>query len=93
MSQRRLAELAGIDQPSLSKYLSGETQDVLTGTLVAIAQALDVSVAHLTGEAQAHDPRIATVVRAMEALPDYLKDAVVATANALAAQQQRDEKP
>lgn len=93
MSQRRLAELADIDQPSLSKFLSGQTQDILAGNLVAIARALNVSVAYLAGELPERDAKVATVVRAMESLPDYMKDAVVATAAALADQADAARKP
>lgn len=92
MSQRRLAELAGIDQPSLNKYLNGQTQDIMAGNLVSIAGALGVSVAYLAGESPERDAKVATVVRAMEALPDYMKDAVVATAAALAERAQSEPK-
>jgi len=80
LSQRRLAEMAGLDQPSLSKYLSGQTQDILAGNLIAIAQALEVSVGYIAGDTD--DPKVATVVRAMQNMPEYKKDAVVATAAA-----------
>lgn len=86
MSQRRLAEAAGIDQPSLSKFLSGQTQDILAGNLVAIADALGVTVGYLTGETYDRDRKIAVVARAMERMPEYKKDAVVAAAEALAGQ-------
>ena len=84
LSQRRLAELADIDQPSLSKYLAGQTQDIMAGNLIAIARVLGVSVATLAGETALADPKVATVVKAMETMPEYKKDAIVATSTALA---------
>lgn len=84
LSQRRLAELAEIDQPSLSKYLAGQTQDIMAGNLIAIARVLGVSVATLAGETALADPKVATVVKAMETMPEYKKDAIVATSTALA---------
>lgn len=92
LSQRRLAELGGIDQPSLSKYLSGVSADIQVSTLKAIAEVLGTTVAHLLGETTyPADPKIARVVHAMETMPEYKKDAVVATSSALTEQPHKDD--
>jgi transcriptional regulator with XRE-family HTH domain len=49
-SQRVLAGLAGISQPYLSKIENGGKPVELRATLVALADALRVSVAELTGQ-------------------------------------------
>lgn len=84
ISQRRLAELGKIDQPSLSKFLSGVTADLQVSTLRAIATVLGTTTSQLLGETEyLADPKIARVVHAMEKMPEYKKDAVVATSSAL----------
>jgi len=87
LSQRRLAELSGVDQPTLSKYLTGVTTDLKVTTLMSIAEALNTTAAFLIGEASyINDPKIVRVLRAMESMPEYKKDAVVATSSALSEQ-------
>lgn len=92
LSQRRLAEAAQIDQSSLSKYLSEKTEQITVQTLQAIANTLEVSTSTLLGETDAlGDPKIAAVVHAMERMPEYRKDAVVAASSALATQTSDDD--
>ena len=49
MSQEDLAELSGVSRTTISKLESGENPEVKTGTLKAIADALEVSVSELFG--------------------------------------------
>lgn len=92
MSERRLAELAEIDQSSLNRYMRYESKDIQLNTLGAIASALGTTISDLLGENQlSHDPKIMRVMHAMEAMPEYKKDAVVATSSALAQPEQDGE--
>jgi transcriptional regulator with XRE-family HTH domain len=47
-----LARVSGVKFPTVSSILSGRTVDGAIGTLVPIAQALDVSVEELIGESE-----------------------------------------
>ena len=85
-SLRALAIAAGVPQPTLHRYVSGQTQDMDMANFRAIANALGVTVSELLGEVPlVGDKRISGVLKVMERLPDAGKDALVATANALAA--------
>lgn len=87
LSQRRLAEIGSIDQSALSRYLSNESHDIRLGTLTSIANALGVPLSQLiTDHEVSHDPKILRVVKAMESMPEYKKDAVVAASSALTEQ-------
>lgn len=89
MSERRLAEIAEIDQSALNRYMRHVSKDIQLNTLGAIAAALGTTIGHLLGEDRlSSDPKIMRVLQAMEAMPEYKKDAVVATSSALA---QRDQ--
>lgn len=84
-SVRALAIAAGVSQPTLSRYMAGITKDMDLANFRAIAHALDVTMAQLLGEASLfEDDRVGNVVRAMGQLNDAGKDALIATANALA---------
>lgn len=81
---RKLAILAGIDQPSLSKYLSGKTSELSLATLLALAKALEVRVGQILGEEPLDvDEKTRKVVRAMEHMPESYKDAILRTTEAL----------
>jgi transcriptional regulator with XRE-family HTH domain len=83
-SNRALAIAAGVQQTTLSRYMAGETKDMEMANFRAIADALEVTVSQLLGETPIFsDPRMNTVLRVMERLPDVGRDAIVATANAL----------
>jgi transcriptional regulator with XRE-family HTH domain len=66
-SQRVLAGLAGISQPYLSQIETGRRAVDKRSTLVALAQALQVSVAELNG--QPGDPTDPAKARATESVP------------------------
>lgn len=83
-SARALALAAGLKQPTLSRYLAGTTKDMEMQNFRLLAETLGVTVSQLLGESPLFlDPRIDKVVRAMESLPEYGKDALSATAAAL----------
>lgn len=84
-SIRALAIAAGVPQPTLSRYMSGATKDMELDNFRAIARALDLTVGQLLGEVPIHaDPRVDHVLHVMERLSGPGRDALIATANALA---------
>ncbi len=66
-SQRVLADLAGMSQPYLSQIETGTRPVERRATLVALANALDVSIADLTG--QPGDPSDPSRAAAAESVP------------------------
>lgn len=84
-SQRALAIAAGVSQPTLSRYLAGDTDDMELQSWRALAGALDLTISQLLGESPIlRDPAVDAVVRAMERMPEQHRAAIVAAANALA---------
>lgn len=72
-SQRVLADLAGMSQPYLSQIETGSRPVERRATLVALAQALDVSVADLTGQpGDPTDPARAAAAAHVPAIRDAL---------------------
>lgn len=49
-SLRALAIAAGVTQPTLQRYMSGETKHMDVGNMLAIAQTLGVTISELLGE-------------------------------------------
>jgi transcriptional regulator with XRE-family HTH domain len=49
-SDRKLAEAAGVEQPTLSRYLSGKTKEMTVENFEALARALGVTLSELMGE-------------------------------------------
>lgn len=85
MSHTALAELCGVPQPTISRFLSGTHASLSVENLSAIADALDVSVSQLLGETPLEaDPKIARVIAVMQRLPEYKKDAIVQVSNSFA---------
>lgn len=85
ISDNAIARLAGVPQPIISRFLSGDTQWMTLDNLAAIAQALDSSVAEVIGERPvSDDPKVRRVLKAMQDMPEYKKDALVGSAEALA---------
>lgn len=84
-SDRALARAAGVSQPTLSRYMSRKTGDMDVGNFRLIAATLGVTLSELLGETALYsDPRVTSVVHAMESLPDEGKDALIAAAVAMA---------
>lgn len=98
-SDHELARLCGMAQPALHKYLSGKTAEMEMASYRKLAAYFKVTVSQLLGETpldyDVHtvDPKIAAVVRVMEALPEYKKDVLVAASNSLAEQPTPETSP
>lgn len=72
-SQRVLADLAGMSQPYLSQIENGIRPVERRATLVALAQALDVSIVDLTGQpGDPTDPARATAAASVPAIREAL---------------------
>lgn len=50
LSATKLAELSGVPQPTISRLLNGTTETMLLETVLALANALGVTVSQLIGE-------------------------------------------
>lgn len=68
LSQRTLADLAGVSQAFISKVETGVMAIDRRSTLVAVASALQVSVSDLLGEPDPTDPNKAQAVMSVPAL-------------------------
>lgn len=90
-SETELAHRADVDQSTVNRYMSGKTAWLSTRYLVAIANCLGVTTSQLLGEVPLDaDPKTAAVLKAMQTLPEYLKDIVVATSQSLAEKAPKD---
>ncbi|HYF16303.1 MAG TPA: helix-turn-helix transcriptional regulator [Ramlibacter sp.] len=80
-----LAELSEIPQPTLSRFKSGIHGSISFENLEKLAQVFGVEPARLMARSPDAwaDQKVAKVVLAMEKLPDWGKDAVVATSEAM----------
>jgi DNA-binding Xre family transcriptional regulator len=84
-SHNLLSEKSGVPQPTISRFLNGESKAMELDTLSDICRALDVGVGEVIGERPITlDDKARRVVRAMESLPEYKKQVVVSTAETLA---------
>jgi transcriptional regulator with XRE-family HTH domain len=84
MSERQLAIACGMSQTTLNRFLKGHTETLDYGNLRSIAHYFDLTVSQLTGETPLMaDRKIQSVVLAMEAMPDYKKDMLVAASSSL----------
>lgn len=83
-SERRLALDCGMSQTTLNRFLKGETETLEFHHLQSIARHFSLTVSQLIGEtAFAEDRKIRVVTLAMEAMPDYKKDMLVAASASL----------
>lgn len=84
-SDRRLALECNMDQSTLHRFMTKKTDTLNFNHIQAIAQYFEVTVSQLIGETPLHeDPKIRKVLLAMESLPEYKKDVIVATSQSLA---------
>ena len=89
ISDNELERLSGVPQPTISRFLKADTEYMSLDNLAAIAQALDATVSEVIGERPLEfDDKARRVLKAMQDMPEYKKDAVLSTAEALA----KDEK-
>lgn len=83
-SVRNLAIECGMSQSTLHRFLSGETEHLDFLHLQRLAHRFSLTVSQLIGEtAFSPDPKIRTVVFAMEHMPEYKKDVLVAASASL----------
>lgn len=84
-SDRALAIAAGINQPTLSRYLSGATDSMAIDNFRALAEVLDATVSELLGEVPiGAGGRVREVLRLLEALPEPEQQALLAAGKAMA---------
>jgi transcriptional regulator with XRE-family HTH domain len=95
--EKTLALDAGVEQSKLNRYLNHRIAEPGMEFFCKLADHFDVSLDQLVGraplpredapinEAYHFDDRTLTAMRVMEELPDQYKDALLASANALAA--------
>lgn len=83
-SERQLALDCGMSQPSLNRFLSGKTDTLEFHNIKSLAEYFGLTVSQLIGETPFNsDPKIRSVVTAMEQMSDYQKDVLVASSHAL----------
>ncbi len=84
VSERDLALRCGIDQSALNRFMRGEADWLRVPTVQKLADFFGVTSAHVLGEVPiSRDARIDAVLTAMQQLPSYALDAVLATSRAL----------
>jgi len=94
--EKDLANLAGVEQSKLNRYLNNRIQEPGLDFFLKLSIFFRVSLDEIAGlrpmhtntldasGAYSNDPKIAQVVHAMEHMPEERKDAVVAASVALA---------
>lgn len=90
-TKSKLASEVGVSNPTVSDWESGEIKKIEADNLLKICDALQIRPRWLQyGEGSMNemysDPKIQSVLRAMEMLPEYKKDILVQTSTALAEQ-------
>jgi transcriptional regulator with XRE-family HTH domain len=94
LTHNGLAELSGVPQPTISRFMNESTEYMTLDNLAALGKALGVSVGQLIGEEElAIDEKVRRVITAMQTLPEYKKDVVVSTTDALTKSEPRKPKP
>lgn len=86
-SERQLANACGVTQSTLHRFLHGQIDSLDLAHLMSIASYFSLTVSQLIGEtAYAPDRKIRAVLLAMEHMPEYKKDVLVAASHTLAEQ-------
>jgi transcriptional regulator with XRE-family HTH domain len=84
-STRALALAAGMPQPTLSRYMKGDSADLEMSNWRKLAETLEVSVSELLGEVPlAGGPIGSRLLRVMEDLPEHYQTALLASAESMA---------
>lgn len=84
-SERQLAIDCGMSQTTLNRFLSGATDSLDFVHLQTLAHYFGLTVSQLIGETPFdEDRKVRAVMLAMQQMPDYKKDVLVATSAALA---------
>lgn len=83
-SVRQLALAAGLQQPTLARFLDGTTAAMDIRHMMRLADCLGVSLSQLLGEDPMHDDmRVDQLLRLLRRLPEGGIDVVLATALAM----------
>lgn len=84
-SERQLALDCNMSQSTLHRFIKGETETLEFQHLQSLAHHFSLTVSQLIGETPfASDPKIRVVTLAMEHMPEYKKDVLVAASSTLA---------
>jgi DNA-binding Xre family transcriptional regulator len=80
----QLAQSCSMQQSTLHRFLKGETATMELRNLLALAEYFGLTVSQLIGEVPFDpDPKIRAVTQAMEKMPEYKKDVLVAASATL----------
>ena len=83
-SDRALALAAGINQPTLSRYLAGDSKTMELANFQALADTLEVTLSELLGEVPlSSGTRVREIQRIMAKLPEAMQQALVAAGEAM----------
>lgn len=83
-SERQLALDCSMSQSTLHRFMKGETEHLDFVHLQSIAHRFSLTVSQLIGETTfSVDPKIRSVIAAMEHMPEYKKDMLVAASSSL----------
>jgi DNA-binding Xre family transcriptional regulator len=84
-SERQLALDCNMSQSTLHRFIKGETETLEFHHLQSLAHHFSLTVSQLIGETSfSTDPKIRVVTFAMEHMPEYKKDVLVAASSTLA---------
>lgn len=93
-SERQLAIDCGITQSTLSRFMNGTTDSLDFVNLQTIAHYFGLTVSQLIGESPYdEDRKVRAVLQAMQQMPEYKKDMLVAASVALAQPEQNTPPP
>ncbi len=83
-SERQLALDCNMSQTTLNRFLKGETATLDFSHLQALAQHFSLTLSQLIGEVPFEpDTKIRVVTLAMQQMPEYKKDVLVAASSSL----------
>lgn len=83
-SDRQLAIECNMSQSTLHRFIKGETETLDFNHLQTLAHYFSLTVSQLIGETPFNpDPKIRVVTLAMERMPEYKKDVLVAASSSL----------
>jgi transcriptional regulator with XRE-family HTH domain len=85
LSERRLAMDCGMNQSTLNRFMKGESDTLEFNNLQQLAHYFSLTVSQLIGEVPfEEDRKVRSVVLAMQQMPEYKKDMLVAATLSLA---------
>lgn len=94
LSERQLAAECGISQSTLNRFMQGVTESLDFPNLQTIAGYFSLTVSQLIGETPFEsDQKVRSVLLAMQQMPEYKKDMIVAATLKLAEPDGTHEPP